>query len=141
MPVTCWAVSKRQVINLRSWWISLVDSVESMMMHGLANPKFESHQVISVSCSSMYSCKMLPLRHCLKSVYYRNRLSLLLKKINQHQRYALQHEVIYCTDNSVSQQQKMYVFPLVSRFISEDVSCQKYFATHKKNKEAGPEDF
>ena len=40
MPETCWAVFKRQVINLRSCCILLVDSVESMMMHGLANPKF-----------------------------------------------------------------------------------------------------
>jgi len=39
MPETCWAVFKRQVINLRSCWFLLVDSVESMMMHGLANPK------------------------------------------------------------------------------------------------------
>ena len=39
MPETCWAVSKRQVINLRSCCILLVDSVESIMMHGLANPK------------------------------------------------------------------------------------------------------
>jgi hypothetical protein len=34
MPETCWAVSKRQVINLRSCCILLVDSVESTMMHG-----------------------------------------------------------------------------------------------------------
>jgi hypothetical protein len=40
MPETCWAVFKRQVINLRSCCVLLVDSVESMMMHGLANPKF-----------------------------------------------------------------------------------------------------
>ena len=39
MPETCWAVFKRQVINLRSCCIWLVNSVESMMMHGLANPK------------------------------------------------------------------------------------------------------
>ena len=39
MPGTCWAVFKQQVINLRSCCILLVDSVESMMMHGLANPK------------------------------------------------------------------------------------------------------
>jgi len=31
---------KRQVINLRNCCIWLVDSVESMMMHGLANPKY-----------------------------------------------------------------------------------------------------
>jgi hypothetical protein len=40
MPETCWAVFKRQAINLKSWCIWLVDSVESMIMHGLANPKF-----------------------------------------------------------------------------------------------------
>jgi hypothetical protein len=39
MPETCWAASKRQVINLKSCYILLVDSVESMKMHGLANPK------------------------------------------------------------------------------------------------------
>jgi hypothetical protein len=40
MPETCWAVFKRQVINLWSCCILLVDSVESMMMHGFANPRF-----------------------------------------------------------------------------------------------------
>jgi hypothetical protein len=40
MPEICWAVFKRQVINLRSCCILLVDSVESMMMHGLASSKF-----------------------------------------------------------------------------------------------------
>jgi hypothetical protein len=40
MPETCWAVFKWQVINLRSCCISLVDSVESMMMHGLAKSTF-----------------------------------------------------------------------------------------------------
>ena len=40
MPETCWAVFKLQVINLRSCCIWLDDSVESVMMHGLANPKF-----------------------------------------------------------------------------------------------------
>ena len=39
MPEIRWAVFKRQVINLRICCIWLVDSVESMMMHGLANPK------------------------------------------------------------------------------------------------------
>ena len=39
MPETCWAAFKWQVINLRICCIWLVDSVESMMMHGLANPK------------------------------------------------------------------------------------------------------
>jgi hypothetical protein len=37
----CCAVHKRQVINLRSCCIWLVDSVESLMMHGLANLKFK----------------------------------------------------------------------------------------------------
>ena len=41
MPETCWTVFKRQVINLRNCCIWLVDSVESMMMHGLVNPKFK----------------------------------------------------------------------------------------------------
>jgi hypothetical protein len=41
MPETCCVISKRQVINLRSCCIFLVDSVESMIMHGLANPKFK----------------------------------------------------------------------------------------------------
>jgi hypothetical protein len=39
MPKTRKAASKRQVTNLRSCRILSVDSVESMMMHGLANPK------------------------------------------------------------------------------------------------------
>jgi hypothetical protein len=34
------AVFKRQVLNLRSGCILMVDSVESMIRHGLANPKF-----------------------------------------------------------------------------------------------------
>jgi hypothetical protein len=42
MPETCWAVFKWQVINLRICCIWLVDSVESMMMHGFANPKFKN---------------------------------------------------------------------------------------------------
>jgi len=40
MPETCWAVFKWQVINLGICCIWLVDSVESTMMHGLANSKF-----------------------------------------------------------------------------------------------------
>ena len=40
MPGTCWAVFKRQAINLRDWCIWLVDLFKYMMMHGLANPKF-----------------------------------------------------------------------------------------------------
>jgi len=39
MPETCWAVFKRQAINLRDWCIWLVDLFEYMMMHGLTIPK------------------------------------------------------------------------------------------------------
>jgi len=39
MPKTCWAVFKRQAINLRDWCIWLVDLFEYMMMHCLTNPK------------------------------------------------------------------------------------------------------
>jgi hypothetical protein len=46
MPETCWAVSKRQVINLRNCCIWLVNSFECMIMHGLANPKFVTHCLI-----------------------------------------------------------------------------------------------
>ena len=38
-------VFKRQVINLRNCCIWLVDSVESMMMHGLSNSKFRSSSI------------------------------------------------------------------------------------------------
>jgi hypothetical protein len=37
MPETCWAVFKRQAINLRNCCIWLFDSFEIMMMHGVAN--------------------------------------------------------------------------------------------------------
>jgi hypothetical protein len=47
MPETCRALFKRQAINLRSCCIWLVDSVESMMMHGHANPKFENTEAFS----------------------------------------------------------------------------------------------
>ena len=40
MPETCWAVFKRQAINLRDWCIWLVDLFEYMMTHGLTNPIF-----------------------------------------------------------------------------------------------------
>jgi hypothetical protein len=36
-------IFKRQVINLKNCCIWLADSVESMMMHGLANPKPRRH--------------------------------------------------------------------------------------------------
>ena len=48
MPETCWAVFKWQVINLRSFCIWLVDSVEGMMMHRLANPKW--HSFVTFRC-------------------------------------------------------------------------------------------
>jgi hypothetical protein len=46
MPETCWAVFKRQAINLRDWCIWLVDLFEYMMMHGFTNPKLSwSNQI------------------------------------------------------------------------------------------------
>jgi hypothetical protein len=33
----CWAVFKRQAMNLRDWCVWLVDLFEYMMMHGLTN--------------------------------------------------------------------------------------------------------
>jgi len=42
MPETCWAVFKRQAINLRDCCIWLVDLFEYMMMHGLTNPEFKN---------------------------------------------------------------------------------------------------
>jgi len=48
MPEICWAVFKWQVINLRSCCIWLVDSVESMMMHGLANPKLTLYSLVEL---------------------------------------------------------------------------------------------
>jgi hypothetical protein len=57
MPKTCWAVSKRQVINLRGYCILLVDSVESTMMHGLANPKFK-HRLLTTLSNSLSVAKV-----------------------------------------------------------------------------------
>jgi len=45
MYETCWAVFKRQAINLRNCCIWLVDSLEYMMMNGLTNPNFKSYNV------------------------------------------------------------------------------------------------
>jgi hypothetical protein len=42
MAETCWAVFKRQVINLRNCCVWLVNSFECMMMHGLAKPRRSS---------------------------------------------------------------------------------------------------
>jgi len=63
MPETCWAVFKWQVINLRSCCIWLVDSVESMMMHGLANPKFTNWH-----CYTSPKGKHLTQQHHSKSI-------------------------------------------------------------------------
>jgi hypothetical protein len=62
MPETCWAVFKRQVINLRSCRIWLFDSVESLITHGLANSKFlreqkDFHQIWNWSMISIYDMK------------------------------------------------------------------------------------
>jgi len=48
MPETCWAVFKRQAINLRDWCIWLVDLFEYMMMHRLTNPKFIINSPVKV---------------------------------------------------------------------------------------------
>jgi len=57
MPETCWAVFKRQVINLRSCCIWFVDSVESMMMHGLA--KYDDARTCKVWwCTDLQSMMM-----------------------------------------------------------------------------------
>jgi len=47
---TCWTVFKRQVINLRSCCILFVDSVGSMMMHGLAKPKLKQKAYNATWC-------------------------------------------------------------------------------------------
>ena len=47
MPKTCWAVFKRQAINLRNWCIWLVDLFEYMMMHGVTNLK---RNIRSLTC-------------------------------------------------------------------------------------------
>jgi hypothetical protein len=59
MPETCWAVFKRQVLNLRTWCIWLVDSFESMMIHGHANPKFASW-ITSSKCWIILLTTQLP---------------------------------------------------------------------------------
>jgi len=59
MPETCRAVSKRQVINLRSCYILLIDSVECMMMHGLANPKINMTQNYLISAHSIIHLLLL----------------------------------------------------------------------------------
>jgi hypothetical protein len=53
MPETCCAVFKRQVINLRSCCILFVDSVESIIMYGLAKPN-----IICLLYGIVISCKV-----------------------------------------------------------------------------------
>jgi len=55
MPETCWAVFKRQVINLRICCVLLADSVETMMMHGIAKLKFPN-----VAWRKCYTASKLP---------------------------------------------------------------------------------
>ena len=83
MPKTCWAVFKRRVINLRSCCIWLVKSVESMMMHGLANPKNEMlvfiilHHVYRGKDEHMHICSspLYLLSHrCVKLCHYMKRV-------------------------------------------------------------------
>ena len=56
----CWAVFK-QVINLRSCCILLVDWVESMMTHGLENPKFTSRYGVTFHKSWIFRVKPIPI--------------------------------------------------------------------------------
>jgi hypothetical protein len=55
----------KQVINLRICCILLVDSVESMMMHGLANPK----QILS--SSSMFQIHSLVAQRAKRALFYK----------------------------------------------------------------------
>jgi len=48
---------KRQAINLRSCCILLADSVESMMMHEHANPKFKNKHINSLKSKSL-GCRL-----------------------------------------------------------------------------------
>jgi hypothetical protein len=64
MPETCWAVFKRQVINLRSCCILLVDSVESMRMHGFANPKLHNFITIRIFTAALYDISLDVARVC-----------------------------------------------------------------------------
>jgi hypothetical protein len=64
MPETCWAVFKRQVINLWNCCIWLVDSFECMMMHGLADLKF-SLICFEWLCPSQREHLLIPGHNCL----------------------------------------------------------------------------
>jgi hypothetical protein len=55
-----WAVFKRQVINLRIWCMWLVDSVESMTMHGLADPKPRTYLLCVLHVPSISSSVASP---------------------------------------------------------------------------------
>jgi hypothetical protein len=52
MPETCWAVFKRQAINLINLCIWLVDLFKYMKMHGITNPKNESGLILNFLSSS-----------------------------------------------------------------------------------------
>jgi hypothetical protein len=55
MPETCWAVFKRQAINLRDWCIWLVYLFECMMMHGLTNPKLKLIEDFCCNCNNYFT--------------------------------------------------------------------------------------
>jgi hypothetical protein len=55
MPETCWAVFKRQALNLRDLCIWLVDSFECLMKNGLAKPIFHYRVDISAPLVSIQS--------------------------------------------------------------------------------------
>ena len=80
-------VCKRQVINLRSCCILLVDSVESMMMHGLANPKFKSIYVSLVLYARVFTT-VLYLRH--------NHYALFETTILSSDKLLVMHYILIC---------------------------------------------
>jgi hypothetical protein len=97
MPETCWAVLKRQVINLRNCCVWLVESFEYMIMHGLANPKFifciPFSRLLCPSFSEFFICRsvrhVLPviqpviysLRHSVSSKIFRWRTHSLTQSL------------------------------------------------------------
>jgi len=83
MPETCSAVFKRPVIKLRSCCIWVVDSVESMMMHGIANPKY-----LNLFCNIRFSWYTLQVLH-VKILRYGRRLCVFLLFLKTNSDYSL----------------------------------------------------
>jgi hypothetical protein len=99
MPETCWAVFKWQVINLKSCCILLVDSVESMMMHGLANPK--SHLRFGSLwsyTSTPHTCLHGEQTYCFASFFYH--LQCFLSNIKLLKLYGISSQLC-CSEKNV----------------------------------------